>query len=264
MSAARRKIVKERGAEPSELEESVAQVRAGSCFSWWGAVGRLAGQAADGGPTEGKGNAGAFLPIYCSASIDSLKKQNNNKGASLTDSLPPLPQALFDLEATNAELKSDLRDLYISGAEEIDVSAARKALLIRVPYRLLKSFNRIQQRLVRELEKKFSGKDVVIVGVRRIMPAPGHARRSDRPYSRTLTAVHEAWLNDVVYPTEITGKRLRYRVDGGKVLKVILDPVDRANVEYKTESFSGVYKKLTGQTVVFEFGTPDKVDKNSA
>jgi small subunit ribosomal protein S7e len=41
--------------------------------------------------------------------------------------------------------------------QEIDISASRKAILIRVPYRLLKAFHKIQSRLVRELEKKFSG-----------------------------------------------------------------------------------------------------------
>ena len=44
-------------------------------------------------------------------------------------------QALFDLEATNQELKSDLRDLYITGAREVDVNASRKAIIIHVsPY----------------------------------------------------------------------------------------------------------------------------------
>lgn len=140
------------------------------------------------------------------------------------------------------------------------MSAARKALLIRVPYRLLKSFHRIQQRLVRELEKKFSGRDVVLVGVRRILPPARHAQKVERPRSRTLTAVHDAWLGDLVYPTEIAGKRIRYRVDGSKLLKVILDPTDRANLEYKVESFSGVYKKLTGQDVAFEFAPTDKAE----
>lgn len=46
-----------------------------------------------------------------------------------------LLQALFDLEATNQELKGDLRDLYITGAAEIDVgSSSRKAIVIHVRF----------------------------------------------------------------------------------------------------------------------------------
>ena len=59
----------------------------------------------------------------------------------------------------------------------------------QVPYRLLKAFHRVQQRLVRELEKKFSGKDVVLIGNRRILRAPTSGKSNARPRSRTLTAV---------------------------------------------------------------------------
>jgi hypothetical protein len=98
---------------------------------------------------------------------------------TLPETPPQLPtasavaQALFDLEATNAELKGDLRDLYIAGAKEVDVSASRKAILINVPYRLLKAFHKIQQRLVRELEKKFSGERAAWQA-RHILPFPRH------------------------------------------------------------------------------------------
>jgi len=45
----------------------------------------------------------------------------------------PNPQALFDLEATNTELKADLRDLFITGAKEIDVQGgSRKAIIVQV------------------------------------------------------------------------------------------------------------------------------------
>ena len=59
---------------------------------------------------------------------------------------------------------------------------------MQVPYRLKKSFNKIQQRLVRELEKKFSGKDVILIANRRIMP-PQKGASNKRPRSRTLTNV---------------------------------------------------------------------------
>ena len=100
-----------------------------------------------------------------------------------------LPQALFDLEATNQDFKTDLRDLYITSAQLIDVTASKHAIIIHVPYRLLKGFQKIQQRLVRELEKKFSGKDVVLVANRRIMPKTKTGNSKARPRSRTLTNV---------------------------------------------------------------------------
>jgi len=99
--------------------------------------------------------------------------------------------------------------------------------VIHVPFRLLKAFHKVQMRLVRELEKKFSGKDVVIVANRRILPKPTTGSSIARPRSRTLTAVHAALLEDLVFPTEIVGKRTRYRTDGSKLLKVFLDPKDR-------------------------------------
>jgi hypothetical protein len=35
--------------------------------------------------------------------------------------------------------------------------------------------------------------------------------------------------------------------------QVYLDPKDRNTTEYKTETFAGVYKKLTGKDIAFEF-----------
>ena len=120
-----------------------------------------------------------------------------------------------------------------------------------MPFRLLKAFHKIQQRLVRELEKKFSGKDVVIVANRRINPVPKAGFARARPRSHTLTAVHANLLEDLMYPTEIVGKRLP--LDGSRLLKVYLDPKDRNTTEYKLDTFAGVYKKMTGKEVTFEF-----------
>lgn len=74
-----------------------------------------------------------------------------------------------------------------------------------------------------------------------------------RPRSRTLKAVQEAILEDLVYPTEIVGKRTRFFTDGSKLLKVHLNQADQVNVETKLDTFAAVYKKLTNKQVLFEF-----------
>jgi small subunit ribosomal protein S7e len=61
---------------------------------------------------------------------------------------------------------------------------------------------------------------VIIIATRRIVRPPKKGSAAQRPRSRTLTAVHEAILEDVVLPAEIVGKRTRYRVDGSKIMKV--------------------------------------------
>ncbi|KAJ3130875.1 40S ribosomal protein [Physocladia obscura] len=163
-------------------------------------------------------------------------------------------QAIFDLEQ-NAELKSDLRGLQFTNAKEIEIGHGKKAVVIFVPVPLLKAFHKVQTRLVRELEKKFSDRHVLIIAQRRIMRKPTRRARVTqmRPRSRTLTSVHEKILEDLVFPTEIVGKRTKVRVDGGKLIKVFLDRKDHTALEYKLDTFSATYKKITGKDVVFEF-----------
>uniref|UniRef100_A0A8D1Q5M3 40S ribosomal protein S7 n=1 Tax=Sus scrofa TaxID=9823 RepID=A0A8D1Q5M3_PIG len=157
-----------------------------------------------------------------------------------------ISQALLELEM-NSDLKAQLRELNITAAKEIEVGGGRKAIIIFVPVPQLKSFQKIQ----------FSGKHVVFIAQRRILPKPTRKSRTKnkqkRPRSRTLTAVHDAILEDLVFPSEIVGKRIRVKLDGSRLIKVHLDKAQQNNVEHKVETFSGVYKKLTGKDINFEF-----------
>ncbi|XP_030837810.1 40S ribosomal protein S7 [Strongylocentrotus purpuratus] len=165
-------------------------------------------------------------------------------------------QALIELES-NSELKGQLRELFITGAKEIDVGNSRKAVIVMVPVPQLKAFQKIQVRLVRELEKKFSGKHVLFIAQRRILPKPTRKSRNKskqkRPRSRTLTMVHDNILEDLVYPSEIVGKRTHIKLDGSRNIKVHLDVGQKTQIEHKTETYGAVYKKLTGKDVTFEF-----------
>lgn len=184
---------------------------------------------------------------------------NSPSRQSPTEVEKSIASALYDLETNIADMKSVLRPLQIVSAREIEVGHGKKAIVIFVPVPLLQGFHRVQQRLTRELEKKFSDRHVIILASRRILPRPKRSRRSrttlkqKRPRSRTLTAVHEAMLDDLVYPVEIVGKRVKTREDGSKLMKVVLDEKERGGVDYRLDTYSEVYRRLTGRGVTFEF-----------
>ncbi|KAG7880249.1 hypothetical protein KL905_002918 [Ogataea polymorpha] len=166
-------------------------------------------------------------------------------------------QALVDLETNSPDLKADLRPLQFKSIKEIEVSGNKKAIVIFVPVPLLNAFHKVQITLTRELEKKFPDRHVVFLAERRILPKPGRTSRvtQKRPRSRTLTAVHDKILEDLVFPTEIVGKRVRYLVGGNKIAKVLLDSKDSSDIDYKLDTFQSIYQKLTGKQVTFEIPT---------
>jgi small subunit ribosomal protein S7e len=70
-------------------------------------------------------------------------------------------------------------------------------------------------------------------------------------------AVHDAILHDLVYPVEIVGRRTLQREDGSSTLKIILDEKERGSVDYRLDTYTEVYKRLTGTNVNFEFPLPE-------
>merc|ERR1711933_474685 len=158
--------------------------------------------------------------------------------------------------APGNELKGDLRDLKISGAKEIECNgkANKSVVVVFLPFKVFREVKRITGRLIRELEKKFQKKSVVIVANRTIMDK--NFRRKGvavRPRNRTLTEVHNSILEDVVQPTEIVGKRTRIAQDGSKLLRIFLDRKDKNICEDKLHIFSEVYKHITTKDAVFSF-----------
>ncbi|CAI4227551.1 unnamed protein product [Auanema sp. JU1783] len=189
--------------------------------------------------------------------IGKLLKADNDAPSELEKQVS---QALLELEA-NSDIKAQLRELYIVGVKEVDVGS-KSVIIVYVPVPQLKQFHKIQTRVVRELEKKFGGKHVLVLAKRRILPKPARGAKANntlkqkRPRSRTLTEVHNAWLDEMVFPAEVVGKRIRVKLDGKKVHKIHLDKAQQCNVEHKVDIFSSVYRKLTGKEVVFEFPDP--------
>ena len=187
--------------------------------------------------------------------MDVTQKIRKAKGGEPDELEVSVAQEIYNLQMSS-DLKADLHGLCISAAKEVEVGGGRKAIIIFVPFKQLRDYHKLQARLVRELEKKFSGKHVVLVAQRTIQPTNvnrGATQKGVRSRTRTLTHVQEAILDDIVYPTEIVGKRTLYKTDGTKILKVFLNPKDVVNVETKLDTFAEVYQSLTSKDVIFEF-----------
>merc|ERR1712130_825180 len=185
------------------------------------------------------------------------KKVVKRDGSAATKLEQDIARYLLELEVTVKDLAPYLRETYIHAAKLIEFTqmSKKEIIVIFLPCAVHKRILRHLSRIIRELEKKCNGKYVMFIAQRTIL-SKNYKRSSNgqnRPRSRTLTTVHEAILNDVVFPTEIVGKRTRVRVDGSKLLKVYLDPRDAKEVDVKLVAFSAVYKKLTNKTVEFMF-----------
>merc|ERR1711976_846826 len=176
-----------------------------------------------------------------------LRKSNRNPTA-LEDEVA---KAIFDLEVNNKNLKTPLTNLYINTVKEVEV-ATKKALVIFFPLRFIRKFHKIQRQLVSELEKKFGGKQVVMIAQRKIARKPkSNLRKVQR--SRTMQSVHDAILEDITYPSDIVGRRTRCHPDGQKVIRIYLDGAEKDRTENRLDVFQSIYKKLTGKDVKFGY-----------
>merc|ERR1712190_553606 len=144
-----------------------------------------------------------------------LQKKNNQRASDIENNVA---QTLLEIQnGADAATKEQLMQLHVVAVKEIDVGG-RNALILMVPAQQVAGWQEVQTKIVRELEKKFSGKHVLVIGARKVMAkearkAGAKCYKQKRPISRSVKHVHEAILEDCVFPAEITGKRIRHKMD---------------------------------------------------
>jgi small subunit ribosomal protein S7e len=181
-----------------------------------------------------------------------MSKVVKQKGVSATALENNVAKVISEIQI--AEVAEEVKQLSITAVKEVQVTKGKKALVIFVPFRQHRKFQKIQKRLIVEVEKKFPNTHVLVIAQRTIL-SDNMARWTNQklPHSRTLAAVQEAILTDVVSPSIIVGKRIRFKTDGSQVLKVFVDKKDTKDVEEKLATFAAVYKRLTSRAVEFSF-----------
>lgn len=181
-----------------------------------------------------------------------LRKLKRGKPSDLEESVA---KALFELETSHKTLRQELPRFHVNTVREVKVPRSKKTVLvIFYPLRFLMLVRKVQRALTSELEKRHPGYLVMLVAQRKITKRPTDVYKLQKVQrSKTSTAVFENILSDMIYPSDVVGRRWRYRTDGSKLMKVFLDTRDRKRIESRLRAVAYVYKQLTHRRVSFGF-----------
>ena len=174
-------------------------------------------------------------------------------------------KTLTAFENSNKDIQKDLRMVYLNSVQEIEYEGndgtAQKYIQVKIPYRSLQFYKKVSNQMIDHLEAKFKWPVIVVVNrtidSKRKISHPSQKR----PRSRTLKAVHQAVLNDVVVPSSIVGRRTRVAAGRRPVETVYLDPLDRDLVEDKLDAMASAYFNLTTHHITLEFAKPTNFQK---
>lgn len=126
-------------------------------------------------------------------------KKDDTKPTDLEDEVA---KSIQQLEVNNANLKIHLGQIFLNSADLVEYEqqdgSASKVLLVKIPHRSLQAFQKVSDKIVSHLESKFNWPVIVVANRTIISKKAKHHSSQKRPRSRTLTAVHNAVLEDIV------------------------------------------------------------------
>jgi small subunit ribosomal protein S7e len=184
---------------------------------------------------------------------NSEKLSNKNK-STVNEITKNLTTVLGKIQDSNSNLKKDLEAIKIEGANEITINDNKKCYLVQVNESSIKNLQNVHSDIVKKLEDHFNV-PVLIVPYRKTINGNLYRKYIGKatPRTKTLTAVYDNLLEDLLYPATIVGRRTRFQKGKNKLFKVHVDPIDKESVEYKANAIATTYKALTNRELVIEF-----------
>lgn len=191
-----------------------------------------------------------------SAKVSQVFEQKRSaKGSNLSHLEVQVGQALQDtVNHYDGENKKIGASIKINRVVEIPVGKDKPAFLVFVNFRSQRTLlTNLYKKLVTDLEKKLKT-TVLIVAARNIESRWIKKNRTQqRSNSRTLTSVHNEYLNELLLPGNIISSRTRVRLDGTQVTKLNVDKADQHFLEERVPAIKAAYKKLTSREIEVDF-----------
>lgn len=135
-----------------------------------------------------------------------LAEKGTKAKAQTGDLTKTLTQALQHIK--DPELKKEVEGIKIRNAAEIHTAENKKSYLVQVSAASEKTIHNAHATIVKTLESKLSSSVVIVPARKRIN---GNLYRKYKgkkvPRTETLSYVFDAFLQDVVYPAAVVGKK---------------------------------------------------------
>lgn len=183
-----------------------------------------------------------------------MEKKATQKGKqTVTEIEKNLGNILSKLKSIEKN-KEELEGIKIENASEILIGESKRCYLIHVSGSSDKNIKKAHSLLVKAFEDHYSTPVVIIPCRNKINGNLFRKYRGTKvPRNLTLTAVFDSYLDDVLYPATMVGKRIRYPKGKVRQYKAFVDSLDKETIEYKVAAITSCYRSLTNRELQIEF-----------
>ena len=159
---------------------------------------------------------------------------DKGKKEKVTEIEKNFQNTLNSIVNSEKENKKELEGLKIENAKEVQVEKGERCYLVRVKTNDERDLKKVHSTLVKKFEEQYSAPVALIPAKKRVNGKLYRRYRGTKvPRDKTLSAMFDSYLEDLLYPATIIGKRIRYPKGKCRQFKVLVDPTDKDSIEYK-------------------------------
>ena len=183
-----------------------------------------------------------------------MSKKEAPKKGSINEIQKNVATEFEKIKDTEKEYKAELDTIKIEHANEVPMNEEQKCYLIQISTQNLAGFKKVHSLLTKKFETHLANTVILIPKRKRVNGKEYRTYVSKKvPRDKTLTAVFDGYLDDILYPATIVGKRVRYPVGKTRTYKVIVDPLDKELVDDRIPAITACYKAITNRKLEVQF-----------
>ena len=181
-------------------------------------------------------------------------KKEGSKKSKVTEVEKNVSTLLEKIKDSEKDHKSEVESIKFEHANQVDMGEGQKCYLVQISTSNLAGFKKVHSSLTKKLEDNLSDSVILIPAKKRVNGKEFRTYVSKKvPRDRTLTAVFDGYLDDILFPATIVGKRIRYPTGKTRIYKVLVDPLDKEIVDSKLPAMVACYKALTNRILEIEY-----------